>query len=51
MFWLCASGCACTLALCFRLEVVLRPRGSKQLSVDQSACSWIGVVIAHGCAC
>ena len=25
---------------------MLRPRGSKLISVDRSACSWIGVVIA-----
>ena len=31
--------------------VVLWPRRSKWLSVDWSACSWIKVVIARGCAC
>ena len=37
--------------LCRWVVVVLRPRGSKWLSVDHSACSWIGVVITCGCAC
>ena len=37
--------------LCRWVVVVLRPRGSKWLSVDHSACSWIGVVITRGCAC
>ena len=30
---------------------MLWPHGSKWLSVDRSACSWIGVVIPHDCAC